>query len=136
LAALANHVDMDYASRMTLDKLTREIRQATALKALEPNKLSLIDYDGQAVVYEYVPEARLLTRTKGATTQVLLSDCDGLTFTVYKSSPIAGTFDQTPVTDVTSRKVVSVQWTSSRKVISTRQASESGQSAKVVIRKH
>src|SRR5262245_43899385 len=64
LAGLYNYVDLSTANRLALDKMTREIRQVQRLTEFATNKLTFVDYDGKKLVYEYVPDERVLKRTK------------------------------------------------------------------------
>ena len=92
------------------------------------------DYDDQTLSFIYDPAAKQLTRVKGAQTDVLLTGCDSLTFSIYQRTPVPGSFDQYPATLATA-KLVQVQWLCSRPLYyNSLQNTESMQSAKIVIR--
>ena len=134
LAGLYNYVDLSTANRVTLDKMTREIRQVQRLTAFTTNKLTFVDHDGKELVYEYVPDERVLKRTKDGTVETFLSECDKLSFTLFQRNTLQGTFDQGK-TNFDS-KIINVSWTSSRMILGNRINTEPVQSAKIVIRKH
>jgi len=136
LAGLANYVDMNSDSRIALDRMTREIRQSGYLTGYQTNRLSFIDFDDQPLVYEYHPVERVLTRTKTAETEILLADCDNVTFQIFKRHPIEGTYDQVSATNALSSKVISMSFTCSRTLLGVKMNTESIQTAKVVIRKN
>ena len=104
-AALANYVDLDQASRNTLDIMSQEIRQADRLTAFSANQL-VFDYSGDTLNYTYDPRAKTLTRTLGAETRVLLKECDSLTFSVFQRNPVGGTYDQYPTATAATTKLV------------------------------
>ena len=75
-------------------------------------------------------------RTKGGVSQVLLTECDFLTFSNYQRNPYYGQYDQYPVTtSPTNSKLVSLTWVCSRKITGAKMNTESVQTAKIVIRK-
>ena len=133
LAGLYNYVDLCSANRLTLDKISREIRQTQRLAEYSTNKLTFVDYDGKKLVYEYVPDERALKRIKDDIQETILSDVDNLTFTSYRRNTQQGTFDQAKTT--LASKVINVSWTNSRRVLGARVNTEPVQSAKIVIRK-
>lgn len=134
LAGLYNYVDLCSANRMTLDRMSSEIRQAQRLTGFTTNKLTFVDYDGKTLVYEYFPAERVLKRSKDGIDETLLTGCDTLKFTSYRRNTLQGTFDQ-GTTNVAS-KVITVNWTCSRMVLGARVNTEPVQSAKFVVRKH
>src|SRR4051812_39166952 len=83
-ASLTNYLDLDQKTQVALDKMSREIRQASKLTAYSSNSLTFQDYDGGALQYTYDSTARTLTRSKGTTnTAVLLTGCDSLQFSIF-----------------------------------------------------
>jgi hypothetical protein len=137
-AAMANYAELDNASRGTLDKLTRDIRQVNSLKIFSTNEVTFVDSDGGDLTFSYNPSEKILTRTKANVTETLLKDCDLLVFSIFQRNPILGTYDQYPVAnnDISTCKLVQVSWICSRKLLPTDLVnSESVQTAKIVIRK-
>lgn len=133
LAGLYNYVELSTASRLALDKMTREIRQAQRMTEFATNKLTFLDYDGKQLVYQYFPAERVLMRSKEGVDESLLRDCENLTFTAFRRNTLQGTFDLGKTNADT--KVIHVNWTCSRSILGARVNSEPVQSAKIVIRK-
>ena len=134
-AAISNYVDLDRSSRNALDYMTKDIRQTLRLNAFSSNRLDFIDQDGGTLSYIYDPVGRTLSRSKGGTNKVLLTECDTLTFDIFQRNPVGGTYDQYPTATVTNTKLVQVTWTCSREIIGAKLNTESVQTAKIVIRK-
>ncbi len=134
-AALANYADLDSYSRNALDRMTKEIRQTNALKSYSDTQLTFKDFDDADLSFTYDPSARTLTRVKGSVNEVLLEECDFLTFSIYQRNPVNGTYDQYPTAAAATCKLVQLSWICSRTILGARMNTESVQSAKVVIRK-
>jgi Tfp pilus assembly protein PilW len=133
-AALSNYVDLDQASRNTLDHMSQEIRQSDRLTAFSSNSMSLL-YNGETLTYTYDSSAKTLTRTLGSENRVLLTGCESLTFAIFQRNPVAGTYDQYPTASTATAKLVQLNWTCVRKILGQNVNSESVQSAKIVLRK-
>lgn len=134
-AIIGNYVDLDKTSRNALDILTHDIRQVNFLDSYSTNSLTFEDSDGQPLTFRYDPVARTLTRIKSGNVQVLLTECDELTFRIYQRNPIPGTYDLVPTTNAVLCKAVDISWVCSRKLFGGRLTTESVQTARVVIRK-
>ena len=134
VAALSNYVDLDRMSRQTLDRMALEIRQADSVSAYRTNEISFA-YNGGTLTYTYDTTGKKLTRTYGAQTDILLKECDSLTFSIYQRNPIGGTYDVYPTATTTTAKLVQLTWTCSRKILGQAVNTESVQSAKLVLRK-
>ena len=136
-AAIANYVDLDYRSRITLDKMSQQIRQANRLTASTSTSLTFEDYDGGTLTYNYDANAKTLTRTKNGLTdsKPLLTECDFLQFLIFQRNPIGGTYDQFTAASAATCKLVQLKWVCSRKIFGSPVNTESVQSAKIVIRK-
>src|SRR6185503_13947056 len=61
-AAQLNYVDMDQASQMALDVISREVRQTGALVGESKRRLDFTDYDGETLSYEFVKDDKALYR--------------------------------------------------------------------------
>lgn len=133
-AAIINYVDLDQYSRKALDKMSLEIRQADRLLTSSTNQLTF-SYNGGTLSYTYSPQDKTLTRTFGSETEVLLRECDTLTFAIYQRNPIGGTYDVYPTGTPATTKLVQLTWICSRKILGQAVNTESVQSAKFVIRK-
>lgn len=138
LAAMANYVDMDHRSQVTLDTMSRDIRQANRLISYSSTSLVFEDYDGSTLSFVYDADAQTLTRVKsgvGSSSKTLLTGCVVLNFSIFQRNPIGGTYDQHASATADTCKLVQLQWVCSRKILGIERNTESVQSAKVVIRK-
>ena len=134
-AAQLNYVDMDQASQMAMDRLSREIRQTRELISESKQKLVFIDHDGEQLTYQYIDNRETLQRIKGGVTNVLLANCKDLDFSIFQRNPVAGSYDQYPAADADNCKLVHVRWICSRPLFGTGQDNtEAMSSAKIVIR--
>ena len=133
--ASGNYADLDRASFVALDTLSRDVRQSRALTAFATNKLTLKDNDSATLIYEYKPATGQFTRLKNGTTTVLLTQCDFLKFAIYQRNPTNG-WNWYPVTsnEVSMAKLIDVSWKCSRKILGAKVNTESVQTAKVVLR--
>jgi hypothetical protein len=134
-AALGNYVDLDDKNRIAIDTLTRDVRAANRVLSCTTNSLTLEDWDGLWLTYNYNPTLETLSRTKNSATAVLLHDCESFRFEMCQRTPKSGTYQL----DVTSNpdlcKVINVSWLCSRSILGVRQNTESVQTARIVIRK-
>ena len=135
LIALTNYADLDQRTQMTLDRMSREIRQVNKLTEYSPTNLTFQDWDGVTLQYVYNPLTKALTRTKGGVTVTNLTDCDFLEFNIFQRTPSNDTFQPYAITNVAETKLIELTWSCSRKILGTTANSESMQSAKIVIRK-
>ena len=134
-ATMGNYVSMNSSSRNALDRLTREIRRSGDLTEFlsTPTAAHLqfrsFGATNSYVDYQWDADSRQLTeRTTGSTaTNVLLTECDELTFAMYKNS-------FAPTTDVAAGKAISVSWNCSRTILGTKTTTEPIQQALIVIR--
>ena len=136
-AAMANYVDLDHRSRIALDTMSREIRQATRLTASTTTSLTFEDFDGGTLQYVYDTQAKTLSRIKAGVPngKPLLEECDSLSFSIYQRNPVGGTYDQYETSSASTCKLVQLRWVCSRKILGVAKNTESVQSAKIVIRK-
>ena|ERR1051325_3803124 len=134
-ASMSNYVNMNGCSRNALDRMTREIRRAGNLTdfASTTTAAQLKFLKGGTtnsyVNYQWDADSRQLTEwtTGSATTNVLLTECDELAFTLCKSS-LATT------TDPAAGKAISVSWKCSRTILGKKTTTESIQQALIIIR--
>ena len=97
--------------------------------------------DGTAytLTYKYDPAKQTLSRMKvqsGATnTTDLLTSCYYFNFGMFQRNPVNGTYDQYPVANPSTCKLVQLYWICSRNILGKTANTESIESAKVVIRK-
>ena len=132
--AMGNYVSMEQNSRGALDQMTRDIRKAKNLISFSTNQL-VFNYVGTTnLTYAYNPTSRQLTQWKtGGQTNVLLSECDSLTFSMYSNIPQPGGA-WVNATSVSQGKSISVAWKCSRTIIGKKFNTEDMQEALIVIR--
>jgi type II secretory pathway component PulJ len=136
LAALSNYADLDRYSRGAVDKLSQDIRQATELVGFTSTELQFNSSRGRSnITYTYYPDSRTLVRLQGHNREILLQECDSLTFTVYGRNNVSNTWDQFVVTNATGAKLIKLNWTCSRTILGQALNTESVQTAKIVMRK-
>lgn len=134
-AALFNYVDLNDVNRVAIDRVTQDVRQANRVTYATTNRLTLEDYDGASVVYDYSPTRRTLTRSKNGVSKVILTNCDMLSFSLGQRNTLYGSYDVYPAATADTCKVVNVKWVCSRTIFGNKENSESVQTARIVIRK-
>lgn len=139
--ALGNYNDLDNASRNALDRLSREIRQTSALTFYATNKLTFIDADGSPLTYQWVSPvgttAGHLDRIKDSVTTTLLQQCDYLNFGVSQRNPSNDfSFYPAATNNLKTVKLIDMSWRCSRKILELKINTESVQTAKIVMRNH
>ncbi len=136
LAALSNYCDLDRYSRGAVDKLSQDIRQATNLVSFTTTELQFNTSGGRSnITYTFSPTTKTLSRRQGNDLQILLYECQNLTFTVYGRNNVSNSWDQFVVTNATGAKLIKLNWTCSRTVLGQAVNTESVQTAKIVMRK-
>jgi Tfp pilus assembly protein PilW len=138
-ASVLNYMALSSASRNALDVMTREVRNAQALKSVTTNRLVVTELDSRGsnfdVTFEFDPAAHALQRRAGGKATVLLTGCTSFLFSNYVASPVAGSFTLTNVVPSTnSCKVVQITWTCARALTGDQSTTESRVMAKVVKR--
>ena len=132
--SMGNYVTMEQKSSSALGQMTRDIRRSKNLLSFATNQL-VFNFSGTTnLIYAYDPTTRQLTQWKtGGQTNVLLSECDSLTFSMYSNLPQPGGL-LSNTTSVTQGKCISVAWKCSRTIIGKRYNTEDMQEAIIVIR--
>jgi len=140
-AAMSNYCTLDRANRQAMDLLTGEIRQARQVTDYSTNgtsRLTIINGNNQTVTYTFSPTTKQMLRNDGTSTQVLLTNCNLLHFSLFSRAPITNTFDSYPVATNNWQqtvKVVQFTWKTSMTLPNAQVNSENVQTARVVIRK-
>jgi type II secretory pathway pseudopilin PulG len=133
--AMGNYNDLERASTHALDTMSREVRQASQLLKYQSNRVEFATLEGPRLVYEYDPQAETLTQTKGGVSEVLLEQCDYLTFNISQRNPSNDfTFYPAPANRPDLAKLLDVSWRCSRKILGQKLNTESVQTSKIVIR--
>ncbi len=132
--AMGNYVSMEQNSRGALDQMTRDIRRAKNLVSFATNQLVFNLSGTTNLIYAYDPASRRLTQWKtGGQTNVLLSECDSLSFSMYTNIPQPGGV-LSNTTSVAQGKCISVAWKCSRAILGRKANTEDMQEAVIVIR--
>ena len=125
--ATGNYVSMNCGSRNALDKMTREIRRAGNLTAYTTNRLQFTTL-ASTLVYQWDANSHQLTEWQtGSQTNILLTGCDELAFSMYKGS-------LTPAANVSEAKAIGVTWKCSRTILGKKMNTEDEQQALIVMR--
>jgi len=133
-AAQASYTSLDQDSQRALDWMSRDIRQATNVTVFATNQITLKTLNGQTLTF-FQTQRKLQRSLSGTGTSVLLKDCDWVNFKMYQRTPISGTFDQYPTTNLATCKLIEVNWKCSRRPYpASAEQTEYMQSAKVVLR--
>ena len=129
--SLGNYVSMNRNSRNALDRMSREIRRAGDLTEFSPTHLKFARYGmtNSFLVYSWAANSRQLTEWMSGTakTNILLSECDQLAFSMHKTS-----FATT--TNISEAKGVSLTWKCSRLLLGKQLTSEDIEQALIIIR--
>jgi hypothetical protein len=143
--AISNYVDLDKASRQTLDNLSRDIRNAATVGSTSSAiSLSLTNnYSGTNIITYAWDGSSNVTRTVTSSTGVIvenpvvmLKNCDYLAFSYFVRVPTNGLqfISTTNVISTNQVKLVSVSWRCSRSILGSKLNTESVQTANVVMR--
>lgn len=138
-AAMYNYALLDQENRQTMDKLTKEIREANEVTSYTSNSLTILNGSGNTVTYTWSPPPTgTLSRNDGLTTQILLTNCALLNFYLYQKNPSNanwGVFPAATNSFTNTVKVVELTWSTKRAINPTVQVnSENVQTARIVLR--
>ena len=141
-AALSNYSSLDANNRHAMDMLTGEIRQARQVSGFSTNgtsSLTIINGNTQTVTYSFSPTTKqMLRQVSGGETQVLLTNCDLLNFSLYQRNPSNANYGIFPTATTNWQqtvKVIQFTWKTSSSLPNAEVNSENVQTARVVIRK-
>jgi len=132
--SLSNYSELNANNRITIDTMTRDLRECKRVITCTTSRLEIEDSDGTTIRYDYSTQDRTLTRGKDGVISRMLTGCDTILFNLGTQNPIGGTFAVVPTTDVTQAKVVNVYWNCSRTILGQKVNTESVQTARIVIR--
>jgi type II secretory pathway pseudopilin PulG len=138
-ASMANYAELDKANREALGSLTREIRQAKNVVSVSTNSITIKNGDNLDVTYLFNPTAKEFVRNASdGSHEVLLQNCNLLTFQLYQRNNVSNSFDIITVTTNNwheTVKVIQLSWKTSRKLPNGIANTENIQTARIVIRK-
>ncbi|HXT10421.1 MAG TPA: prepilin-type N-terminal cleavage/methylation domain-containing protein [Candidatus Angelobacter sp.] len=133
---LDNYADMNQASQLALDKMSKDIRQAKQITAFTTNSITFSDVNGNPLEFSYDSNARTLSRISGGTTKTYLTNCDSLQFWIYQPVPMSNSFACYTPAYVTNARVVQITWACSRPIMGLKTTTESMESAQIAMRNH
>ena len=142
--AIGNYADLEAKSRTALDRITRDVRQATGVVSFDqsgPDKWLRLTNALEGVRFEYYWDAagRVLECIKdgqdGQVVQTYLTGCDEWNFSLYQRTPMQSSTNQFyPTTDAATCKMVEMTWKCSRTMLGKKLNTESPQSIRIVLR--
>ena len=143
-AAMDNFTQMSGKSRLSLDLMSRDIRQAVNVLSYNTNlpvkSLSLATYDGNSpctATFYWDSTSGLLTSVRtvngGTTTRTLLTGCDQWNFAFYQRTP-TNAYAFYTTTDRRLCKLIEMSWKCSRTILGKKMNSEEVMTAQVVLR--
>ncbi|MBE0545921.1 MAG: hypothetical protein IH623_31720 [Verrucomicrobia bacterium] len=138
--AMGNYASLDARNRLALDKMSRDIRQATEVTIFEPDgpvrRLKLTNaLTGGTLEYTWYAEDRMLYCDTDGQPAVYLTECDDWSIAMYRRNPqpnATNLFFAT--TEKRLCKMVEMNWTCSRTLLGKKYQTESVQSARMVLR--
>jgi hypothetical protein len=146
-AAMANYAELDAKSRIALDLMSRDIREASGVTGFTNSGsirwLQVTNADqATAITYTWNAGPRTLVCQKtGEPDQVYLTECDRWDFDLFQRAPQkSGSYVFFPATntagayDLSVCKLINMTWKCSRTILGSRLNTESVQTAQVVLR--
>lgn len=148
---LSNYSDLNGQSRIAVDKMGQEIRQALKVTSYAPEQITVL-VGTNYVTYAYLANERKLTRQViGQPIQTLLTGCDSARFDIFQrqatntelSSAVSGVLSLLPLSvdpiypkaTTDNAKIVQLTWNCSRSILGKKANTEAAQFARIVIRK-
>jgi type II secretory pathway pseudopilin PulG len=139
--AMGNYAELEAQNRMALDRITRDLRQATGVVSTNnlgaDRRLQLTNaWDGTTITLAWYAEDRVVEcEINGQPARPYLTECDEWTFTLYQRTPMPGGSNQFyPVADLRLCRMIEMNWKCSRTLLGRKWNTESVQSARVVLR--
>jgi prepilin-type N-terminal cleavage/methylation domain-containing protein len=135
--AMANYSDLNQKSRYASDIVSRDIRSALNVVNATGTQLVLNEPDDTTGNTTYIWDDVLgtLSRIKNGQTNVLLSGVDSLNFTPLERPALGAKYEVFPAAiPPSAAKLVSFQWSCSRRLVGSVNNSESLEAAMVELR--
>jgi hypothetical protein len=147
VVAVGNYNDLDKASRMTLDQLSRDVRNASSVSTASTMTILTLTntFSGtNLITYRWTANSnvtRTVTSIVGVaaiagTPEVVLPNCDFLSFHYYIRIP-TNNLQFVSITNTVSTnlvKLISVSWRCSRSILGSKLNTESVQTANIAVR--
>ena len=134
--SMADYSDMNQDSRLALDKMSKDIRQARLLTSYSSTNLNFLDINSNSLQFVYNSHLGQLQRISGGQTTILLSNCDALSFYAYQHTMKSNTFHCYKAAGATNARVIDFTWSCSRKILGKTATTENDQAAEIVMRNH
>jgi hypothetical protein len=139
MVAVGNYSDLDKVSRQTLDRLSRDIRNAASVStSSQSNLLTLTNiFSGtNLITYRWDSSSNVTRQVNSDTPEIMLTDCDYLAFHYFIRIPTNDLqfINITNTVSTNEIKLVSVSWRCSRSVLGSKLNTESVQTANVAVR--
>ena len=139
LAAMASYPELSSQNQDATSFIINDIRKANSLQHASADRVVLkcgSPGNTTLITYTYDPAARTLTRTDGRSTQTVLTDLEGFSFSFFQRPSATAAFNSfAPATAATAR-MVSCHWSCTRKIAGAKVNSERVDLAPVVLRNH
>lgn len=139
--AMGNYADLESKSRFAMDRISRDLRQATGVISTNPlsatKRICLTNaVEGVTIALAWYAEERVLECEKdGQPVRTYLSECDEWGFTLYQRTPKPGLTNLFyPTDDLSACKMIEMNWKCSRTMLGRKWHTESAQSMRVVLR--
>jgi len=139
--AMGNYADLESKSRFALDRITREVRQATNVISFHKDDTTrwirlATTGQGASIKYVWYADERVLEcEQTGLPDQTYLTECDNWDFTLYQRTPLPDSTNQFyPTTNANMCKMIEMNWKCSRTMLGRKWNTESAQSARIVLR--
>jgi Tfp pilus assembly protein PilW len=136
---LGNYATLSGQSRLALDLMARQMREATQVLAVNTNlpvrSITLTNaFVGSTIVYRWDSTTGILTTdVTGQTTRTNLTGCDDWEFSFYQRTP-TNNWTFYPTDDLTLCKLINMSWKCSRTVLGQKLNTEDMMTAQVVLR--
>jgi len=145
--ATANYASLDIQSRNALDRISREIRNATALSDFSTNNpqfLLLVNANNASsatITYDAGSGTLTLARS-GEPAQTLLTGCDSFSFQLFGRIPVitatnisfGASTNSSGLVDKNYCKIINLNWSCSRTILGSKLHTEVSQGAQVMLR--
>jgi prepilin-type N-terminal cleavage/methylation domain-containing protein len=138
-AGLGNYAELTGQSRLSLDRLSREIREATQVVSWNTTghtkSLTVANaFAGTTTTYTWDSTTRVLSCEKtGEPTRTCLTGCDAWDVTFYQRTP-ANNWTFYPTTDLVRCKLINMSWKCSRTILGRKSNTENVVTAEIVLR--
>ncbi len=139
IAGLGNYSTLSAQSRLALDTMSREIREATQITAATTNlpirSLVLTNaFQNKTITFSWDSTTGVLTYSKtGQPTRTNLAGCDQWTFSMFQRTP-TNNWTFYPASDKSLCKLIQMSWKCSRTILGKKINTEEVMTAEVVLR--